>query len=106
MKRIIFTTIILAIFTLSFFAHAEIYPTTFIVTNINVDNNLLTLTDFTGNEWLYESIEDWFIGDITSAIMDNNNSEHIEDDIIIQLKYEGYIEDWEYSQLFIIQEFM
>jgi len=76
-------------------ARAEIYPQTFFVNDIDRAQNMLILIDFNGNEWLWSDIEDYEKGDIIAAIMEDNGTEIIYDDIIINIRYSGYIENWE-----------
>ena len=45
------------------------------------------LTDWDGNEWVWEGAEDWDVGDYAAAIMDTNRTDNIYDDIIIDLRY-------------------
>ena len=44
------------------------------------------IEDFNGNIWIFEGIEDWFIGDICAMMMDNNGTDIIYDDIIISVQ--------------------
>ena len=63
------------------------YPTVFIVTDIH--NDEVSLKDYNGNIFCFEGVEDWAIGDICSAIMDNNGTQDITDDIIVSTRYSG-----------------
>lgn len=74
-------------------ASAEIYPQTFVVSGIEDDT--LVLVDYNENEWIWEGAEDYAIGDIVAVIMDDNNTITIYDDVIITLRYAGYMEGWE-----------
>lgn len=67
------------------------YPETFIVVAVDQHHDFITLQDFNGFTWNWNGCEDWMIGDIASAIMDSNGTEAIQDDIILELKYSGYI---------------
>ncbi len=79
----------------SFTAHADginnYYPQTFIVDDLDYENDLIILVDFNGNVFEYEGIEDYEPGDVAAAIMYNNGTTFINDDQIIDLKYCGYI---------------
>lgn len=76
-------------------AHCELYPRLFVVTEIDQLNDFITLQDFNGFMFLYEGCEDWVIGDLVAAIMwDNDTFRTITDDIIISIRYEGYLEGW------------
>ena len=67
------------------------YPETFIVVAVDQEHDFITLQDFNGFTWNWNSVDDWMIGDIASAIMDSNGTEEIQDDRIVMLKYSGYI---------------
>lgn len=91
MKKFFAIVILFILLTVS--ASAEIYPQTFIVSNI--ENDVLVLVDYNENEWIWEGAEDYAIGDIVAAIMDDNNTITIYDDAITTLRYVGYIKGWE-----------
>lgn len=85
-------------------ASDAVYPETFMVTGITEIKNgdsawVLELTCANGNVFEWESEDgDWFIGDLATAIMGNNNTTKVTDDYIIDLKYAGYVgcEAWSY----------
>ena len=74
------------------FNDANLYPRTMIVTEVNTSADTVELTDFTGHTWELNGVEDWIIGDICACIMNSNGTEAIEDDTIVDIKYNGYIE--------------
>ena len=61
------------------------YPQVFQV--IAMNEECIYLIDGNGNEWVWEDIDDWEIGDYATAIMDTQDTINIYDDIIIQLRY-------------------
>jgi hypothetical protein len=66
------------------------YPTSGIVTAVGED--FMVFTDFNGNEWeVNGDPEDWYCGDICTAIMDKNGTEIIYDDEVVSTKYSGWI---------------
>lgn len=67
----------------------DLYALTTMV--IEVTDDCIVCLDFTGNEWKFEDTEDWLIGDIASLLMWNNETDMIEDDVIIQAFYGGYV---------------
>lgn len=75
-------------------ACAEIYPQIFMVNLVQREQDQVFLLDFNGDIWVILGAEDWEVGDIAAAIMDDNNTPYIKDDKIIQLEYNGYFEDW------------
>ena len=88
--------ILVCITLLTVTASAENYPTIFKITQLDEYNDMIYLTDFCGNLWLATGIEDYEIGDIVAAIMDDNDTDGtIYDDIIVTMRYCGYIEGWE-----------
>ena len=70
-----------------------IYPLCGIVIEVNYEEDYITIEDFYGNIWIFEGIEDWAENDVVAMIMDDHGTERIEDDIIIDLRYCGTIED-------------
>ena len=68
------------------------YPQTFVVDEVNQEADYITLIDFSGNIWTYNGAEDWQVGDIAAAIMDDNGTATVTDDTIKTLRYTGYID--------------
>lgn len=95
MKKFIAIVALFAMILAFSTACAEIYPQTFFVNDIDRAQDVLILIDFNGNEWLWSGIEDYEKGDIIAAIMEDNGTKIIYDDIIINIRYSGYIENWE-----------
>ena len=65
----------------------EIYPRTMTVMELDVESDVVVLTDSTGHIWEFYGVEDWQVGDICSCIMHNNGTEIITDDEIISTRY-------------------
>lgn len=91
MKKFFAIITLFALLTVS--AFAEIYPQTFVVSDI--EDDVLILVDYNENEWIWEGAEDYAIGDIVATIMDDNDTITIYDDVIVTLRYAGYMEGWE-----------
>lgn len=68
-----------------------IYPLSTVVTDVNYDTDIVTCTDFNGNEWTFEGCEDWQEGDRASLLMFNNDTEIIYDDVILKAHYNGWV---------------
>jgi hypothetical protein len=69
-----------------------LYPKTFTVSAVDLDNDMVFLVDYNGNEWAIYGIEDWMEGDVASAIMsDNGTPDSIYDDKIVDIRYSGYL---------------
>jgi hypothetical protein len=92
MKKAIMIMVIMIIVSVTIGTYAEQYPTTMIVNELDYNENIVICIDFNGNEWAFEEIEDWCIGDIASMIMDDMGTESIYDDTIIMVRYSGYME--------------
>lgn len=71
---------------------SHIYPMSGIVTEVNHQENRVIVTDSTGNEWEFDGAEDWRTGDIAAMIMEDNGTEEIYDDEIIDVQYDGRVE--------------
>lgn len=67
------------------------YSLSTIVTEVDKANDIVVCQDFNGNLWEFEGTEDWLVGDICSMMMSDNGTETIYDDIIIDVRYDGYI---------------
>lgn len=94
MKKFV-AMMVLCIIMICSVASAEIYPQAFVVSEVNYEENTILLVDYNGEGWLWKGIEDYEVGDIIAAIMDDNETETIYDDIIIIIQYAGYMEGWE-----------
>lgn len=82
-------TLVAAIVTTIVVSH-EYYPMCGTITDINTNEDYFIITDFNGENWIYEGIEDWQIDDIVACIMDNKGTLSIKDDSIVKIKYCGY----------------
>ena len=71
------------------FTTDHIYPLTTIVTEINPEIDVVSITDNNGFVWQFYGVEDWEEGDICSVIMNDNGTENIFDDIIVTTRYGG-----------------
>jgi hypothetical protein len=66
------------------------YPQGFIVTEVNQEEDTITLTTATGYDYIWTGSEDWQEGDQVAAIMNDNGTPSILDDSIICIKYVGF----------------
>jgi hypothetical protein len=64
-----------------------IYPQTYIITEIDKANDLVTIETCTGYEYQFYGIEDYYEGDLVSCIMCTNGTETITDDMILTHRY-------------------
>ena len=70
------------------------YAQTTVVIEVDEVNHIVTCEDFNGVLWQFYSYDEWFIGDIATMIMNNNDTPIIYDDIIVHIMYDGYIDGW------------
>lgn len=98
-KKILTTVLAIGLSVLSFssgylFSRSTLYPETGIVTDVVYTSEKtfqITFETFNGHEWVFYSEDgDWFINDSISVLFDNNKTETIYDDIIIDTKYSGF----------------
>lgn len=71
----------------------EIYSTTTLVHDVDYETDTVTIRTFSGIEYQFTGCEDWFEGDICSVIMDKNGTPEVYDDIILQTRYAGWVEE-------------
>ena len=65
------------------------YAKSGIVTRVDRKTDTVTFVDPSGNEWSFAGAEDWMIDDHIAAVMDDNGTASILDDIIVSVHYEG-----------------
>lgn len=67
----------------------HIYGRLAIVTDLDFDEDLVSVKDWCGLVWQFYGIEDWNIGDFVNLILyDNLTEDSIFDDLIIRTLYE------------------
>ena len=92
-KLVIVGMIIILMFTMcAMVAHAEVYPNAGNITKIDEELDLIYVTTlFDGNELIFEGIEDFSVGDVVAMIMDDVGTEWIVDDVIVTVRYLGWV---------------
>ena len=74
----------------------DLYPLTGIVTEVEhmEDTDLIIMTTANGNQfsWYADSIDDWFINDLVSCIMNSNGTDEVYDDEIVDAHYVGTLD--------------
>ena len=73
-------------------ASLSIYPSTMVVTNISGD--VVTMETATGHQYEMVGADDWMVGDMVAAIMDDNGTEDVTDDAIVMAHYVGTADDY------------
>lgn len=92
MKKILAVVFVCVLFfVFSATAFADLYALVGVVVNVDIDNDVVTFADFNGNLWELDGVEDWEIDDICGAVMFDNDTGVITDDIILSVRYNGYI---------------
>lgn len=66
-----------------------LYPQTFVVTDIDRGQDVVTVTAANGNSFRFSGCEDWCLGDIATAIMFDGGTFGVQDDSIISIHYSG-----------------
>ena len=69
----------------------NLYPLTGVVFYLDYYEDLVFFLDGAGNEWYFEGVEDWTVGDLVSCLMFDNFTDSIRDDIIFKTYYGGNI---------------
>ncbi|MCM1269435.1 MAG: hypothetical protein NC247_02250 [Ruminococcus flavefaciens] len=81
-----------------------IYATTTMVTDVDYDTDIVTVSTMSGIEYQFKGCEDWYERDFCTAMMwDNGTPDSVYDDEILQTRYTGYIEGWEWIELEIVE---
>lgn len=65
----------------------RVYPLAATVTAIADD--VVTVTDYSGNTWEFTGVDDWSVDDVCAMVMNSKGTESITDDEIINCKYSG-----------------
>ena len=77
---------------MSFIMMFGIYSQTFVVTDVDYKTDIVQMEDFNGNIWSFKGCEDWLEGDVCSAILWDNDTDIIYDDVILTTRYSGWVE--------------
>lgn len=81
---------LVVIFVNNVIEKSNLYPMTTVVTELNQEKDEVICIDFNGNEWVFDGVEDWLVGDIASMIIDDCGTTDIHDDKIVSVKYDGW----------------
>lgn len=74
-----------------------VYADTMVVTEVDYEEDVVTIANFNGFEWQFEGCEDWIEGDVCSVLMCDNGTENIFDDVILSTTYAGWVNEWGYD---------
>lgn len=67
------------------------YPRAMQITEFERETDTVVCEDATGLIWAFYGIEDWEIGDLVIATLDDNGTPNrMGDDIIVDVRYSGY----------------
>lgn len=68
----------------------ELYPITAVITSVDTETNIVTMETATGHIYEFYGCEDYEVSDLVSCIMNDNRTENVSDDIIIDVRYSGF----------------
>ena len=92
MRKIMYLTLCLLLLSI-FIAESEIsgnlYPLAGTVVEISRPEDCVTVQDGAGNFWCFDGAEDWETGDLCALLMNDNGTEDVRDDVILQVRYAG-----------------
>lgn len=71
-------------------AQSWIYPDTMIITNLDYENDIVTVENSNGFLYQFYGTEDYTEGDFVSCIMWTNGTQKVTDDEIIRACYSGF----------------
>lgn len=75
-------------------ADSSQYAKTTKVIEVNQITDTVVCEDYNGNQWEFTECEDWEVGDIATLLMNDNGTENIYDDTIVEARYSGTFEGW------------
>ena len=91
MKKLIALILVLAC-TLaiadSFAEVHELYSAVMKVVELDFDEDVVYVENWAGHVYSFYGVEDWYVGDYCSMVMDNNYTSDITDDTILSVRYE------------------
>lgn len=93
---LLFTTLGVTGLYAKFDTTSNMYSKTMIVTALMDEDDLVVLEDANGQCWTFEGIEDWFVGDVASVLMNNNGTITVYDDEIVNVHYSGFTKDFNF----------
>lgn len=80
---------------LSSSALADIYPNGGMIVDLVPEEDMVIFEDGTGTVWIFFGIEDWDIGDLVACVFWDAGTPEIFDDEILDVRYIGYVEQFE-----------
>lgn len=66
-----------------------LYPLAGTVVEVNRPDDTFTIEDGAGHLWRFHGAEDWEAGDLAALLMNDNSTEDVRDDVILQVRYAG-----------------
>ena len=89
---VIITSFIIALIIMATYMSNNFHARTAMITEINEENNIITMTCGNGNMFeVSMEIEDFMVGDLCSMIMYDYGTEYVDDDKVVSVWYEGYL---------------
>lgn len=92
--RVMMVVLVFMLWLSSVQGKAETYAITTVVVSLDYDTDTVEVEDFNGNVWAFDDCEDWQLFDVCSLVMDDNNTANIYDDVIVSMRYNGWLDGW------------
>lgn len=86
MRKFIALVLMLALVFFIGTCKADLYSRLFQV--IDIDHDVVTIVDSEGNMFQFEDADDWEVDDFLTAIMFDNDTDWIDDDVILKTTFE------------------
>lgn len=80
------------------YINQNLYAQTGIITEINRYSDFVTVTVANGNKFSFYGASDYEEGDFCSMVMDTCGTEIVFDDVVVDTKYDGYLQLFEYIE--------
>lgn len=69
------------------------YPDCGLIIGIEEEGDLVTYQTQNGNIFCFTGIEDFFVGDLVATIMNDSGTPEVADDIVVSVRYVGWIDE-------------
>lgn len=92
--RVMMVVLVLVLWLSSVQGKAETYALTTVVVSLDYDADVVECMDFNGNVWAFDGCEDWQLMDVCALSMDDNDTATIYDDVIVSMRYNGWLDGW------------
>ena len=73
----------------SYADYSNLYSNFCIVTEIDINSDIVWVEDYGSRSYGFYGVEDWEIGDYCSIIIDGKGTENTNDDVVVSCRYHG-----------------